>query len=161
MELGKVICVPDPGEAAARDEAMAAAVTAEPVDAPSLPGLDAGLVHPTAPHAGELFVQGTVAGRLFDDVHGAGWRLVTVDIDANAIDETTRAWFESIGGRVVPLPDPEPVYGRWFAGHDTAAALQRPDFHLYGTAPTAAAASDLLVDLRHHLTASALQGAST
>src|SRR5579875_2111309 len=30
MELGKVICVPDPGEAAARDEAMVAAVGPEP-----------------------------------------------------------------------------------------------------------------------------------
>ena len=32
-----------------------------------------------SPHAGSLFVQGTVGGRRFDDVHGAGWRLVTID----------------------------------------------------------------------------------
>jgi 2-polyprenyl-6-methoxyphenol hydroxylase-like FAD-dependent oxidoreductase len=161
MELGRVICVADPAEAAARDEAMAAAVTAQPSEVPSLPGLDSGLVHRTAPHSGSVFVQGAADGRLFDDVHGAGWRLVTVGIDTGAIDPAARAWFASIGGRVLPLADPDPVHVRWFAEHATSAALQRPDFHLYGTATTTAGASALLDDLRHHLTAATLQGAST
>jgi 3-(3-hydroxy-phenyl)propionate hydroxylase len=162
MELGKVICVPDPDEAAARDEVMAAAVGAEPTQAPPLPGLDAGFVHPSAPHAGELFVQGTVDGKRFDDVRGTGWRLVTVDLDRHQIDPSLRAWFETIGGHVVPLAPPDAVYGCWFAERDTAAALQRPDFHLYGTATTAAGASALLDDLRHRLTTPlpTLQGAS-
>jgi 2-polyprenyl-6-methoxyphenol hydroxylase-like FAD-dependent oxidoreductase len=161
MELGRVICVADPAEAAARDEAMAAAVTAQPSEVPSLPGLDSGLVHRTAPHSGSVFVQGAADGRLFDDVHGAGWRLVTVGIDTGAIDPAARAWFASIGGRVLPLADPDPVHVRWFAEHAASAALQRPDFHLYGTATTTAGASALLHDLRHHLTAATLQGAST
>ena len=46
IELGKVICVPDPAEAAARDEAMAAAVTGEVSEVAGLPGIAAGLVHP-------------------------------------------------------------------------------------------------------------------
>ena len=62
-----------------------------------------------------------------------------------------RGWFESIGGRVVALDDPDPLYVRWFAEHDTTCALQRPDFYLYGTAPTAATATTLLADLRNHL----------
>ena len=152
VELGKVICVPDPDDAAARDQAMAAAVGAEPIAAPSLPGLDVGLIHARAPHAGELFVQGTIAGRRFDDVAGAGWRLIVVDIDVDRIDPAQREWFESIGGRIVDITHPDPVYRRWFTSHDTSAALQRPDFHLYGTAPTAAAAGALLGDLRHQLT---------
>jgi hypothetical protein len=57
---------------------MAPAVTAEPAAAPPLPGIAGGIVHPAAPHAGALFVQGTVDGRLFDDAEGVGWRLVTV-----------------------------------------------------------------------------------
>ena len=52
IELGKVICVPDPAEAAARDEAMAAAVTGEVSEVPGQPGLAAGLIHPSAPLAG-------------------------------------------------------------------------------------------------------------
>lgn len=159
MELGKVICVPDPDVAAARDEAMAAGVSADPVAAPALPGLAGGFVHASAPHAGHLFVQGTIDGRRFDDVHGLGWCLVTLDIDVDAIEPSIREWFASIGGRVVHLTEPDPVYPRWFAEHDTVAALQRPDFHLYGTATTAAEASTLLEDLRSHLTC--LEGATT
>jgi hypothetical protein len=160
MELGKVICVPDPEEAAARDDAMAAGVGDEPVDAPSLPGLTGGFVDTTSPHAGALFIQGDVNGSAFDDVHGAGWRLVT--IDGSDIDGTAAEWFQSIGGRVVTLPQPGTGYSRWFAEHDTAWALQRPDFHLYGTATTAAGAAALLADLRRHLTNdTALQGAPT
>src|SRR5690606_3501849 len=50
VELGKVICVPDCAEAAARDEAMAAGVDGTG-PAPGLPGIegDAGFVHPTSP----------------------------------------------------------------------------------------------------------------
>jgi 2-polyprenyl-6-methoxyphenol hydroxylase-like FAD-dependent oxidoreductase len=161
MELGKVICVPDPDDAAARDRAMAAAVGSEPTDAPSFPGLDRGMIHFAAPYAGHLFVQGEVDGRAFDDVHGAGWRLVTVDINAAGIDAVAREWFESIGGRIVALAQPDPIYGSWFAERDVTGALQRPDFHLYGTAMTAAGASALLDDLRCQLSACALQGAPT
>lgn len=152
IELGKVICVPDVDEAAARDEAMAAAVGAEPSDVPALPGIEQGLVHPSASHAGHLFVQPTVDGKLFDDVHGAGWRLVTVHDESASLDTSALDWFESIGGRVVALCDPEPTARVWFADHGVTWALQRPDFHLYGTATNAAGASDLLHDLRARVT---------
>jgi 2-polyprenyl-6-methoxyphenol hydroxylase-like FAD-dependent oxidoreductase len=75
IELGKVICVPDPEEAAVRDEAMGASVGADPAEAPDPPALADGLLHPTAPLAGLLFCQGVVdvGGRRgrFDDVHGS------------------------------------------------------------------------------------------
>lgn len=160
IELGRVICVPDPDEAAARDAAMASQVGPEPIEAPSLPGIGSGLVHPEAAHAGHLFVQGTVDGRLFDDVHGAGWRLVLLGVDEGAIDPAARDWFASIGGRVVALRDPDPTYVRWFAEHDVTGALQRPDFHLYGTATSPTSASALLRHLRTDLTHE-LQGATT
>ena len=77
MELGKVICVPDPAEAAARDEAMAAGVDRRRgAVRPACPASTGGFIQPTAPHAGTQLVQGKVGGRPFDDVHGAGWRLV-------------------------------------------------------------------------------------
>jgi len=161
MGLGKVICVPDPVEAAARDSAMAAAVGPDPAAVPPLPPIEAGFIHQTAAHAGHLFVQGSARGRPFDDVHGAGWRLVAVDLDVRAVDPRLVEWFETIGGRVVVLSEPDAVYRRWFTEHATSAALQRPDFHLYGTATGAAAATALLGDLRRDLTAHhALQGAA-
>ncbi len=66
-----------------------------------------------------------------------------------------RAWFESIGGDVVALAEPDATYRRWFADHDALWALQRPDFHLYGTASDTAGAEELLVHLRHQLTVAA------
>jgi flavoprotein hydroxylase len=151
MELGKVICVPDPAEAAARDEAMAAGVGDEPAAAPGLPDVTSGFIHPGAPHAGRQFVQGHVGGRPMDDACGNGWRLVVTGVDPGELGQDERDWFTSIGGAVVPLDEPDAVLSRWFAEHGTACALQRPDFYLYGTAPTASSATALLADLRHHL----------
>jgi 2-polyprenyl-6-methoxyphenol hydroxylase-like FAD-dependent oxidoreductase len=160
MSLGEVICVADPGEATARDEAMAAAVTGELSEVPDLPGIDHGFVHDASPHAGHLFVQGRVDSRPFADVHGAGWRLVTLGGDATGLDPALVGWFTAIGGRVVALADrdpanPDPVYARWFAEHEVTWALQRPDFLLYGTATDAdaagACADRLVAALRHHL----------
>ncbi len=171
MELGKVICVADPDEAAARDEAMASAVGPEPSDVPDLPGPEAGVIHSDSPHAGQLFVQPRSGGRLLDDVHGAGWQLVTVDkphvdkphVDnAHGLDPRTVKWFESIGGRVVTLDRTDPVSTDWFAERGVTWALQRPDFYLYGTATDAAGASSLLSDLHSQVAADKrLEGATT
>jgi hypothetical protein len=155
MELGKVICVPDPAEAARRDEAMAAMVTDEVSEAPELPGIDSGFLHPDAAHAGKLFGQCTVDGRRFDDVYGAGWRLVMTHADATVIDPSSVAWFESIGGRIVSLDatatDSDVAADEWLDALEASFLLQRPDFHLYGTAIDAAGADGLLVHLRQHL----------
>jgi 3-(3-hydroxy-phenyl)propionate hydroxylase len=71
--------------------------------------------------------------------------------DVEAIDGDARAWFESIGGRIVVPAQPDADLAQWFGKHDTTCALQRPDFYLYGTAPDAASATALLTDLRRHL----------
>jgi hypothetical protein len=147
MELGKVICVADPAEAAARDEAMGSAVRPEPADIADLPGPAAGVVHPTSPHAGRLFGQPRIDGHLFDDVYGPGWRLVTVD-PVDGLNGGPVGWFESIGGRVVRLDPVDPDAGGWLARRGVTWALQRPDFYIYGTATDAAGASDLLSDLQ-------------
>jgi flavoprotein hydroxylase len=147
IELGKVICVADPVEAAARDEAMAAGYDGTAGEAPDLPGIGSGVLGAGSPHAGELFPQLDLDGRWFDDVHGAGWRFVTVDGDAGALDRELRDWFAGIGGTVVPVGG-----APWFDRTEARWALQRPDFHLYGTAADAAAASALLADLRRRLT---------
>ncbi len=126
MELGKVICVPDPAEAAARDAAMAAGVTDEPNDVPDLPGIDDGFLDAATPAAGGLVPQGTLDGRPADDVTGGGWVLFT-DGTASTPEPT------GVDLTVVDLASSSNTEVReWLASHDATTALQRPDFHLYG-----------------------------
>jgi flavoprotein hydroxylase len=54
---------------------------------------------------------------------------------------------------LVAVPGDDPVYGPWFTGHKATAALQRPDFHLYGTAADRAGTTALLEHLRTRLSA--------
>jgi len=157
MALGQVICVTDPAEAAARDAAMRPQAGA-PQPVPALPGVTTGVVRAGDPVAGRLFVQGRVPAdgaeggpARFDDVAGAGWRLVTTVPPAAALPADLDAWFAGIGGRVVPVAgadDVDGTYARWAAEHGVVAALQRPDFHLYGAAADEAGVTPLLADLR-------------
>jgi flavoprotein hydroxylase len=157
-ELGKVICLPDAEAAANRDAAMAPLVPPEgSTPVPPVPGLSSGFLG-HGPQAGELFVQGLVRlgpheGR-FDDVVGGGWRLVLAATQAQ-VPEDDAAWFASIGGRIIrlgedleDLEDLEGRYERWFAEHGVVAALQRPDFYLYGTAAYDEDVAGLLAGLR-------------
>jgi flavoprotein hydroxylase len=160
IEMGKMICACDPDEVRARDEMFLTGdggVTA----IPPFPGISDGIVLRGSPKAGELFVQGDVVRdglrMRFDDAVGAGWRLVThatVPVDAALAD-----WFASIGGAVVAvggepgLLDVDGTYGRWFAVNGVSAALQRPDFALFGTAPEPSGVDALLGSLQERLAA--------
>jgi flavoprotein hydroxylase len=150
MELGKIICIADPVQAAARDQAMAASVGPDPSEVPPLPPIQAGIIDPRSPQAGQLFPQGRVAGKLFDDMYSAGWRLITLG-DTPKIDDEVARWFDTIGGRVVTVPADDPVYGIWFTAQTCTAALQRPDFHLYGTAADPSQTGALLSGLRDQI----------
>jgi hypothetical protein len=120
-------------------------------DAPGLPGIAAGLVAAGAPLAGELFPQGDLDGRWFDDVHGVDWRLVTVDPGAAGLDPGLVDWFGAIGGTVVDVADTARDLAAWFDAHDVRWALQRPDFHLFGAAADPTGAVGLLADVRRQL----------
>jgi 2-polyprenyl-6-methoxyphenol hydroxylase-like FAD-dependent oxidoreductase len=152
IELGKVICVPDPEAATARDDAMTATYDGEVSDAPALPGIDGGFVAEGAPLAGRLFPQGDVGGQWFDDVHGVGWRLVTVDSRAAGLEDELARWFATIGGAVVDVSATAPDLRAWFDAHGVRWALQRPDFHLFGAATDLAGATALLTDVRRRST---------
>jgi 2-polyprenyl-6-methoxyphenol hydroxylase-like FAD-dependent oxidoreductase len=158
IELGRIICVPDAAEAAARDELMSAAVTDAATAIPPPPFLTGALLPADDPVAGHLFVQGNVASagrvRRFDDVHGVGWRLVTIGDPAIDLEPPRAAWFAAIGGSIVavaPADDVDGTYGEWFAAHDARWALQRPDFHVHGIASDATGAALLLADVQHRL----------
>ena len=73
------------------------------------------------------------------------------------LDGELAAWFESIGGRFVPIgttvEDVEGRYGRWFADHGVTAVLERPDFAIYGAAATDRDVTALVAQLRDQLEA--------
>jgi 2-polyprenyl-6-methoxyphenol hydroxylase-like FAD-dependent oxidoreductase len=155
--MGELICVADPEEAAARDAAFIADDDGRITDIPPFPPIAEGVVLAGSPCAGELFLQAEVEvdGRRirFDDAVGAGWRLVTL-ADPRLDDDLAR-WFSSIGGAVVslscgpsPVDDPDGAYGSWFAARGLVAALQRPDFAIYGTATAVAEVAEVVRSLR-------------
>jgi flavoprotein hydroxylase len=167
MELGKVICVADPAEAAARDAVMTAAAREGVLPAaPPPPALGPGVLMPEDPRAGHLFPQGRVrcgdaVGR-FDDVNCAGWTLVGYESDPAAhLDRDLTDFLGALGGRTVQVgaggsvADLDATYARWFTSAGVRVALQRPDFYVFGTAATADSAGDLVGQLRRALTCGA------
>jgi flavoprotein hydroxylase len=161
MDMGKLICVADPDEAAARDEAFIATYDGSVTDVPPFPSITDGIVLSGSPGAGELFIQGEVEGpggrTRFDDAVGAGWRLITL-ADAG-LDAETSDWFARIGGMIVTLGcgdskvvDADAAYRTWLGDHIAVAVLQRPDFSVFGTAATPSDISPLLRSLRSALT---------
>jgi 2-polyprenyl-6-methoxyphenol hydroxylase-like FAD-dependent oxidoreductase len=163
VALGRVICVPDPAEAAARDRRMIAeqrerkeAVSTE------LPALGPGCFADGGAAARRLFVQDRVrrggAAGLFDDVVGRGFALVSPHGDpARTLGSELAAFFESIGGITAHVAPGGPVtdlgggYARWFGEQGAAVALQRPDFAVFGTAATLDDAAGLVATLRAKL----------
>ncbi|HWJ64327.1 MAG TPA: bifunctional 3-(3-hydroxy-phenyl)propionate/3-hydroxycinnamic acid hydroxylase [Acidimicrobiales bacterium] len=163
MALGQVICITDPDEAAARDEAMALGAAAGAQPQPGLPGLAGGIARLDDPAGGTLLPQGRVdlgtGAMLLDDAVGTGWRLVTTDADLAAqLPGHERDWFASLGGAVVTIDersDVDGTYAAWAQHHGVTTGLQRPDFHLFGTAAGADGAAGLLSALRSALAAPA------
>ncbi len=165
MALGKVICIADAAEAAARDAVMTAAVeSGQQTTPPPAPGIGPGILRAGDPHAGKLFVQGRVRRGervgLFDDVVGRGWTLVSASGDPRAaLDVDSAAFFAALGGvtaHVGPggdVVDLDGVYARWFRETGAAVVLQRPDFYLFGSAPVLDAAGELVAALRRRLAA--------
>ena len=160
IELGKVICVADPQQASARDAAMIAAAREAGVT-PQLPtpAIGPGLLLDGDPLAGHLFVQGEVrrgdaVGR-FDDVVGRSFTLLSGVADpASVLGPDLAAFFASLGGRTAHVAaggavhDVNGSYANWFEKNRVGVVLQRPDFHVFGTAPAVDGAAALVDRLR-------------
>lgn len=163
VALGRVICIADPEEGAARDRAMAATVSGGGVSTPAaLPPIGPGCFAENDPHAGKLFLQARVerAGRtgLFDDVVGGGFVLVSPQGDPRgALAPEAAAWFASRGGLSAhvgadaEVRDLDGEYARWFASAGVGLVLQRPDGVLFGTGASVADAARLVEALRRRL----------
>lgn len=147
VEMGRLICMLDPAEVAARDELMKEAMQnpALALKPPPEPRLgDGGGFQATDPNAGYLSVQGHVRHRgqegLFDDVVGKGWQLLLRgDGVTTAIDEPVQDAIRRLGGVVADFGprggtvDLDGTYASWFDRLGANAVLVRPDFYIFGT----------------------------
>jgi 3-(3-hydroxy-phenyl)propionate hydroxylase len=158
MQLGQVICIADPDEAAARDARMIAdwAAGMKP-PAPPRPGLGPG-VH-TGSAGGHLARQGHVrihggAPVMFDDAFGGPGALIARSASALAdLPHRVQTALKDLGITLVALAGPETtgvtvfedvdgIYASWLDELTADVVLVRPDFHVYG-AGSSEEASDL------------------
>ncbi|HWF49513.1 MAG TPA: bifunctional 3-(3-hydroxy-phenyl)propionate/3-hydroxycinnamic acid hydroxylase [Solirubrobacteraceae bacterium] len=145
VEVGKVICMLDPEQAAARDRQMIASLS-EHDAAPPVWRLGPGVLLDGDPLAGTLAVQGMVEvdGHvgLADDVIGRGFVLLGAREDPREyLDEGAGALWASIDGVTAgfgedgPVRDVDLTYRDWFTTLGAEVALVRPDFYLFGSSP--------------------------
>ena len=156
VELGKVICIADEAEAAARDEVLlsvAADPTMPPAEPPP-PNLGPGL-HDGAEHAGSLFPQGRVDGGLAEEGLEPGFALYALAPlePRELLDAETAGFLRGVGCNLHAIGEAhEPVYRDWFSAHDCTVALVRPDFYVFGTATDATETRALVRRLEAALT---------
>jgi len=148
VELGRVICVLDPHEAAERDQRMinGGADPARVLPVTALPVLGTGVTATTddvRPLRGTLLPQHPViycgSTELLDDATGPG-AVLFVHRTAAEIPAGVRAVLQHAGVQIVTLGsegDPDLVDGaghwaEWFARNDIAAVLVRPDHYVFG-----------------------------
>ena len=152
--LGRIICITDPAEAAARDSQMKAELAErrfKPVPT-DICRLGPGLWCSDTEHAGELSVQGVVEANgmrdRFDQVFGSGWFILGLDTDPLApLTPDQRDQFAALSGRGICIGAAHPAcdaidvdgtYRRWLHEIDATYVLLRPDFYVAATAATPA-----------------------
>jgi 3-(3-hydroxy-phenyl)propionate hydroxylase len=77
-----------------------------------------------------------------DDAIGAGWRVVLAAGASSALQQAAATAPNGMAARLVQLGTPElteadGLLAQWFAAHNTAAAIVRPDHYVYGVCQTA------------------------
>jgi hypothetical protein len=178
VELGKVICMTDPDQAAQRDAFMIGQGADPARILPPLPPptLTDGIVHRSAsgdpaPGAGVLTPQARVTYRgrtgLLDEVVDAGFVLACTQDPTTVLDADQRAFLDAVGVTVLHLVPPlqgdgdrEPegaaadvdgVYLPHLHEAGDVAALIRPDHYLFGTASSLDQLPALVADLKRQL----------
>ncbi|MGY1781934.1 bifunctional 3-(3-hydroxy-phenyl)propionate/3-hydroxycinnamic acid hydroxylase [Geodermatophilus sp. SYSU D01036] len=173
MALGDLICERHPDRAAQRDARLLAeqgGAVQTMVRQTLIPGLTSGLIAPGSPEAGSVLPQprvrmGHSVGRL-DDVTGATVRAVAREPLTSGERAVLLEALTPLGGVLVQLGgsdtrdgavidavDDEGVLSSWLRASGRRIAIVRPDHYVYGTAPSAAAAVELLQHLSRRLTA--------
>ncbi len=175
--LGKVICMPDPEEAAARDRAFREGLAPPP---PAFPHLTTGLLRRNRdgmvqPGAGLLAPHVTVerdgVRQRFDDVAEIGFVLITQDdgsqddVPAWTPDAELHASLEAIGFQKLQLSksrqagglvDLDGRFASFFEKNGWDAMIVRPDFYVFGGSLGLDDRGSLVEDLLRQLTAAGL-----
>ncbi|OIJ63478.1 monooxygenase [Streptomyces mangrovisoli] len=182
VELGKVICVTDPGEVAARDAFMIGHGADPERILPPLPPpvLTDGLLAQGRPGtAGHLTRQARITyrgrtGRL-DDVVERGFVVAAAEDPRTLLPADRLAFLESIGARLLHLVpsaardadeqvaavDVDGFYLPHLRDEGQAAVIIRPDHYLFGTAATPEGLAGLVDDLAGQLGAPSRRTART
>ncbi|WP_251064410.1 bifunctional 3-(3-hydroxy-phenyl)propionate/3-hydroxycinnamic acid hydroxylase [Streptomyces sp. ISL-44] len=189
VQLGRVICVTDPADAAERDATVLANRRGRPAGRPEpAKPLSDGLLHRRSAAeaaeraAGAVVPQGRVGrqGRsgLFDEVVGRGFMLLTSDDPYTVLDEERLSFLAGLGARVVRLLPPgqapeeadgvpdvicvedvDDVYRPYLTRFGATSLLVRPDYHVFGAASGPGGTEALVDDLRDQLRAAVPAGA--
>ena len=153
QELGRIICITDPEEAAERDRKMMAELAArnhEPITG-DLVHLGSGAWCEDAAAAGELSTQGVVEADgkrdRFDQVVGQGWMVIGLDHDPSvALNPDQHKQLQFLGGKTVKIGAPgsqcdvedvEGTYAIWLASINASYFILRPDFYVAASARSA------------------------
>lgn len=150
QELGNIICIIDPEEAAVRDRNMMADLQArnyQPITG-DLVHLGTGAWCEDTKAAGELSTQGVVQvnGKQdrFDQAVGQGWMVIGLNHDpANALNEHQLTALSTLGGKTIEIGSPgtecdvidiEGTYAQWMKSIDANYFILRPDFYVAASA---------------------------
>jgi 3-(3-hydroxy-phenyl)propionate hydroxylase len=150
QQLGNIICISDPEEAADRDRSMKAELAArnyEPITG-DLVHLGPGIWCEDTQAAGELSTQGVVeAGGTrdrFDQAVGIGWMVIGFESDPKkALSSKQLTLLAKLDGRTITIGAPgtdcdaidvEGTYASWMQSIDARYFILRPDFYVAATA---------------------------
>lgn len=150
QQLGDIICISDPEEAAERDRSMKAALAArdyQPIKTDLVP-LGSGVWCEDTPAAGELSTQGVVevSGRQdrFDQAVGQGWMVIGFNKDPSIVlNKQQHEVLSYLEGKTVNIGFPNTdcdvidingTYEQWLTPMGATYFILRPDFYVAATA---------------------------
>ena len=153
QELGRIICITDPEEAAERDREMMAELAArnhEPITG-DLVHLGSGAWCEDTAAAGELSTQGVVEANgkrdRFDQVVGQGWMVIGLNHDpSDVLTQKQHSQLQLLTGKTVKIgvpgstcdvEDVDGTYKKWMASIDASYFILRPDFYVAASASSA------------------------
>jgi hypothetical protein len=152
IEMGQVVCISDPQEAAQRDDAY---LSGSVPPLPPFPGLTDGLIRTEQNSArggiaGLLSVHGQVQNEgevmRYDEAIPNGFHVIALDADPDQyLDARSEAALARIGARTIGITrdessvvadrilyDVSGKYAAFFDGHGAKAMIVRPDYYVFG-----------------------------